>query len=311
VAGLAWNAIRSTIELPPGIGATIAARSERIATDGLRAAAQSAAISTALDKAGIPHLFVKGLAVGALAYGNPFIKHSWDIDVLVDDSRIEEGASVLSALDFELAFPDFGADWRRLARWHRVQKDSAWRHRTNGQVVELHGRLADNPLLLPTINARSPNRRVDVAAGVRLPTLKWPETFAHLCVHGASSSWFRLTWLSDLAALLRRQDGEVESLYNQSQQLGAGRAAAQALLLVHELFGIELGEGLSRLIRRHATNRWLAKAALRQLCAGEPSSRAFGTATIHASQFLLLPGISFKAEEARRQTSAALSNLFD
>jgi len=60
-----------------------------------------------------------------------------------------------------------------------------------------------------------------------------------------------------------------------------------------------------------AANRWLARIALNQLLAPEPGSRMFGTATIHLSQFLLLPGARFKTIEARRQARTALSNLFD
>jgi len=312
VTGLAWNALHSLrLPVPEAVQSILAGRSNAVAAHGLHSAVQSAALSATLDRAAIPHLFVKGLPVGALAYSAPFIKHSWDIDLLVEGNRIEEAAALLDKTGFDLTFPDIGSDWARLARWHRIQKDSAWRHRETGLMVELHSRLADNPLLIPSIGLSSPQQRVSIADGIGLTTLAWPELFAHLCVHGASSAWFRLKWISDLAALLVRFGDDLEELHQSSRRLGAGRAAAQALLLAHRLFGIDIGERLLRSLGSSAANRWLARIALNQLLAPEPGSRMFGTATIHLSQFLLLPGARFKTIEARRQARTALSNLFD
>lgn len=312
VTGLAWNALHALgLSIPEAVQSVLSGRSNAIAAHGLQAAVQSAALSAGLDRAAIPHLFVKGLPLGALAYSAPFIKHSWDIDLLVDGGRVEEASAALDKLGFDLAFPDIGSDWARLARWHQIQKDSAWRHRESGLMVELHSRLADNPLLIPAIGLSSPQQRVSITDGISLNTLAWPEMFAHLCVHGASSAWFRLKWVSDLAALLVRSGSDLEELYQSSQQLGAGRAAAQALLLAHRLFDIDIDDRLLRSLHSSTANRWLASAALNQLLAAEPGSRMFGTATIHLSQFLLLPGSRFKVAEARRQAATALSNLFD
>ena len=109
---------------------------------------------------------------------------------------------------------------------------------SDGIVLDLHVRLADNPALLPVIGARSPTQDVEVSPGITLPTFQNEELFAYLCVHGASSAWFRLKWISDFAALASRfEPAELDRLYQRSQELGAGRAAGQALLLADRLFG--------------------------------------------------------------------------
>ena len=312
VVGLAWHVLHSLgIAIPEAIQSELSAQANAIAAHGLQSAVQSAALSAAFDRAGISHLFVKGLPVGALAYSAPFIKHSWDIDLLVEAGRVEDAAALLDQLGFEIAFPDIGSDWRRLARWHRVQKDSAWRHRETGMMVELHSRLADNPLLIPTVGISAPRQHVSIADGISLPTLAWPEMFAHLCVHGASSAWFRLKWISDLAALLVRSGSDIEELRQRAQLLGAGRSVAQALLLAHRLFDTRIEDALLRSLNSSAASRQLADVALGQLLAPEPVGRKFGTGMIHLSQFLLLPGFQFKLVEGRRQIAAALSNLFD
>ena len=312
IAGLAWNALHSLdIEVPKAVHMQLSTRASAIAAHGLRAAAESARLSAALQNGSIPHLFIKGLAVGALAYGSPFIKHSWDIDVLVDDGRIEKSAALLQQLGYDLVFPSVGPDWRRLARWHDSQKDSAWRHRSLGIMVELHSRLADNRVLIPGIGLASPRQQVAITDTITLPTLANDEMFAHLCVHGASSAWFRLKWISDLAALLVRWSADVDRLYRRSQELGAGRSAGQALLLAHRLFDAGIDERLRQTLEADASNRWLADVAVGQLLGPEPGARRFGTGAIHASQLMLLPGLRFKAAEASRQIAAATSNLFN
>ena len=62
-------------------------------------------------------------------------------------------------------------------------------------------------------------------------------------MHGASSLWFRLKWITDLAAILQPLSGsEIEHRYARSQELGAGRASGHALLLADTLYGT-LGPG--------------------------------------------------------------------
>jgi hypothetical protein len=136
-----------------------------------------------------------------------------------------------------------------------------------------------------------------------LPTLAGDELFAYLCVHGASSAWFRLKWIADLAALLSScSPGEIARLYERSQQLGAGRPTAQALLLASATFGTAAGSDLERRLTAKPVNRWLANAAWRQLTRdSEPTQVRFGTATIHLIQLLLLPGPGFKLRELARQ----------
>ena len=87
----------------------------------------------------------------------------------------------------------------------------------DGLNVELHRRLADSLELIPGIGVGSPRQEVEVAPGVVLPTLAPDELFAYLCVHGASSAWFRLKWVTDLAALLCDcTAAEIARLYERS-----------------------------------------------------------------------------------------------
>jgi hypothetical protein len=105
---------------------------------------------------------------------------------------------------------------------------------------------------------------------------------------------------------------ELERLHGRSQDLGAGRASGQALLLADALYGT-LGDAqaLKQSLERDRPTRRLLRTALRQLAGKsepvEPTARPFGTWAIHYSQLLLRPGPAFKVSEFVRQARAALA----
>lgn len=304
VQGLAWNALELVADaIPEATRGALAADARATVAANLQMAMESARLRDAFDAAGVPLLFVKGLTVGALVYRNPLLKTGWDIDVLVPGDRLTEAAKLLERLGYGLVLPSAET---ALARWHRTHKDSLWR-RADPQVnVELHPRLVDNPSILPGVGIESPTQDVEIVPGVTLPTLAPDELFAYLCVHGASSAWFRLKWIADLAGLVQSMaSGPLDALYRRSQKLGAARAAGQALLLADALFGTLDGSPLRAELSNDRGNVWLASAALKQLARNtdpvEPTGRRLGTWRIHATQLLLRPGLRFKAGELARQ----------
>jgi hypothetical protein len=308
VEGIVWSALHGAgIDDSAPALEPLAEAARTISQQGLRAAAESARLQSAFASAGVDLLFLKGLAVGHLAYGNAFVKRSWDIDVLVAPDAVSAAADLLRQSAYRCSLPGEQAD---LVRWHRASKESVWHSADGLHHVELHSRLADNPELIPTVGMDSPRQTVAIAPGIFLPTLATDDLFAYLCVHGASSAWFRLKWVADFAGLLRGRDSaEIERLYWRSQELGAARSAAQALMVADALFGLPLPAALRAELERGAANRWLAAAALRELAEPRaPTGRPLGTAGIHFSQLLLKPGPFFAWRELRRQMRAVIAS---
>lgn len=312
VQGLVWKSLAAADAGPPAeVAQALAGDATEIAASNLRAAVESRRLLTAFDEAGLSLLFVKGVTVGKLAYGHFAVKAAVDIDLLVSSDEVASSADVLAAAGYELILP-LRAATGRLERWHRIRKESVWRSEDGRFHLDLHTRLADHPGLIPSIGLSSPSQMVEVAKGVELPTLATDELFAYLCVHGASSLWFRLKWITDLAAILHPlEDAGIERLYRRSQELGAGRAAAQALLLADDLYGSLRGSPLGDELSSDRANRRLAEVALRQLAGttepSEPTEAFLGTARIHLSQLQLLPGPRFAVSEVVRQIRAAIA----
>jgi len=282
-----------------------------IAASNLKAAAACGNILADFENAGIKLIFLKGLALGALAYGSATVKSAVDSDLLISPDDIGRAAALLENRGYILTIPARPA--AEVRQWHRIRKESVWVAPDSGVQIDLHTRAADNPQMIPTISADSPARLVDVGNGIELPTLEPAETFAYLAVHGASSAWFRLKWICDFAALLAdKSPSELDALYRKSLRLAAGRAPAQALLLADRLFGtLRDNAALKAELLADPANRLLYRAALTQLAGRpepiEPTSRWLGTLRIHWTQFLLMPGLRFKTSELLRQARAPLA----
>ena len=308
IEGLAWRALRQAgVDMPAQIASALQASADRIGRDNLAVAAECGPLRARLAEARLPHRFVKGFSLAPRAYRSIVPKAGWDIDLLVDADDVVGAADLLAADGYELVIPSGPASPARVAAWHARAKESVWRNAARRTHVELHTALADHPMLLTEVGMRSPRQEVRVAEGVSLPTLRLDELFAYLAVHGASSAWFRLKWIADLAALMDgRTADEIEALYRRSQELGAGRAAGLALLLLDALFETPLPAPLLADLRRSRAHRRLLAASLRSMSgravATELNDLRLGTIWIHLTQFGLLPGLRYKLGELRRQS---------
>lgn len=313
IGGVVWHALRhANVEIPADIGFALSDRAARIPVQNLRVVAESVRLQQQFADRNVPLLFLKGVTLGAIAYGTLTLKMGWDVDILVPFADLEESADLLIGMGYSPLTPSNRHD---VSRWHGGCKESVWYNKSGNIYVELHTALVDNSTLLHALDAfSSPPQLVEVSPGVILPTLGRDELFAYLCVHGASSNWFRLKWIADVAALLSSADaGEVERLYSRSQSLGAGRAAAQALLLCTSLFKTNLPEGLRDELHSDRVNLHLERSALRTMAgrslATELHDLPLGTLSIHLVQPFLLPGWRFKVSEISRQLASILSGF--
>jgi hypothetical protein len=303
VQGLAWLGLTGGAESALPEATMLLEESKSIAHHNLLAVAAAARLKDEFDKRGLALLFLKGLTLGALAYPNTMLKMSADVDVLVDPAQIEPAEECLLSLGYR---PE--GERRTESKRAAAAKEWPWAG-SDGLAIDLHTRLADNPALLPAISARSPTQDVEVSPGISLPTLRDEELFAYLSVHGASSAWFRLKWVTDFAAFLaRRPADDVRQLYRASEAFGAGRCPDVALLLAEALFGPLVPEDAIASAKHDPIARLLAGLSKRELVqVREPLERPLGTAAIHFTQLFMGRGVRFPLREFGRQVSNVIA----
>ncbi len=262
VGGLVIHGLRAAgVALPPAL----AQRSATLLRANQRMAAETIRIDKAFTGAGIDALFVKGLTLAILAYGDTRVKMSLDIDMLVRLDDIVPACEVLTGLGYRRHVPDADVPDEGLREWVVHFKETAWLHPVFGTMVDLHGRLTSNPRLMPTIGLGSPRQAVEILPGHAVPTLATDPLFLYICVHGAETGWSRVKWIADLAALaIALGPVEVERLYRLAVAQGLGRCVAQGLLLAEGFLALDLGALGPELHRSHIARSlaWLAATSI-------------------------------------------------
>lgn len=313
VHGLARRALRrSGVPLPAAIEATLSKQARDIAVRNVAMVAEYVALDEALAAAGIPALFVKGLTLARLAYGDLGIKANHDIDILVAPDDLLTAVAVIEARGFCLIVP--GKARAQISTWHRYSKESSWRHVDTGRIIDLHTALTDSPLSLVGVGVRSLSQRVAIAGARGVATLTHDDLFAYLAVHGASSGWQRLKWIADFAALFGAcSDTELRRLHTHAAAIGAGRAGALAVLLGDRIFDWRIGDRLrDTLVQDRAVAPMLTRS-LAVLRGGrtirDVTETRFGTLPIHRIHFALLPDWRYKADVLRSRIGTRLFGI--
>jgi hypothetical protein len=293
VLGLTHDGLtRATPEVPPEIAREIRAHAATLVGEHLAMAAETLRLQRLLDEADLPVLFVKGASLAQLAFGNLGLSGGEDIDLLVPQEALAAATAVVEKAGYRRFDPPPGISAAQLRLLMPIRKDFGFAHQSTGWPIELHWRLFLNPHAMTESSIMAASRVVPLADTVGLRTLGEEDLFAYLCMHGALHSWNRLKWLADVNALLAStpQDG-VERLVDAAEARGAGRAAAQALLLCRRLFGTPLPARLMAAAGKSATVRWLEATALNAMTTGrgeqDPHDARFGTTRGSLSTFLL------------------------
>ena len=146
VAGLVSASLR---QLPAGVVpdtalAALAKEAEDLARKDLLFLFETQRLLTGLRHAGVEAAVLKGGPLGVLAYGSAGIRHSKDVDLLVDASRVPEAEDTLTRLGYTRKVPPEAWPEVEVAEFRALRSHFEFVRPQNGAQVELHWRLSEN-----------------------------------------------------------------------------------------------------------------------------------------------------------------------
>jgi hypothetical protein len=312
--GLAHNSLMSAgVALPPRLMQTLFQRAALIAQRSLIMARESARLQAVFDGADIANLVLKGSAVTALAYQNHPVKQAWDIDIVVPSETVESAIVLMAREGYRLVSPSDTLTDEQLKIYVALGREFILAG--PGQIfVELKWSLDQNRFILPGVSANSPSQVVAGPGGAAIRTLSKDDLFAYICVHGARHSFSRLKWLADIGAILAPEsDEEIVRLYRAADARGAGRCAAEALLLCRHLLKSELPLALVAELEADPFVIQLARASIITMAGGdgeqELTQRRFSIVRVVLSHFLLGKSLGFLGVEVRLKWVSARDHM--
>jgi hypothetical protein len=301
VVGLLHDGLRRMSYAPPeNISAQIRARAHELARQNLFLKAEALRLERLFAAADLPIGFLKGTSLAVLAYGNCGIRHSKDIDVLVDPELAPAAFKIVEEAGYQRRNLRTASD-DHLTTWLREMHHLSYVHCKTSTEIEVHWRLFRNRNLHPSLKhiniALSPSARDGTSA--RLDDL-----LIYLCIHGAMHQWFRLKWLADVAALLTQtSEAARESLYHSAVAQGAGAYVGQAILLCHRVLGVSLSPEFLVALRANRLLRRLELLALDKITMvayeGEPETWPLRASLVSTAESFVLPGWNYRGEELR------------
>lgn len=235
---------------PPAPRQAMEAAATQIAFDGMLHLRETTRMAAALAGAAIQPLVLKGQALGDLLYGDPLLRPSTDIDLLVRSDEIDAAQQALASVGYA---PQSDA-WLAFQRAHSYHI-SLWREALPGQPVllELHWDLG--PRQLFTYDLPSWRRRAQpfqlAGSAAALQRFSPDEQVLHLALHMRKHRYVGLRWLVDVAHLLRRFEAALDWPYLVES---AGQAGLRTLLYTSVVLA-------SQLLAAPAPQRWLQQLA--------------------------------------------------
>lgn len=287
------------IAVPEAIATPLARQARRVVHNNLIAAADTARLTGLIAAAGYPVLAVKGVVLGALAYGSVGFKHSKDIDLLILPEHVAPVLALLEAETYRITQPAHGLNAAQRAVLARYGKDVGMMRGAPHLQIELHWRLFTNARLLPTLTARSPTQTVMLGTALSAPTFAPADLYSYLVLHGANDGWSRMKSLADLNALVASAGPlALRMWHDRAVSLGAGAASEQAMLMMHDLFALPLPSELAETIGRSRRVRMLVAGAYQLMAvrdgATEIDGWGYGRMLSLAMQPLLGRGVRYQ-----------------
>ena len=163
-------------------------------------------VSEQLTKAGIRHLFFKGVALGHWLYGSSTARQCRDIDLIVHPGDHAAASSLLEDSGCRRVVPRPELSASAYRRYQAATKDVSYVH-SNGALIELHWALRAFPQAFQfdfdDAYGRHRTEQIDQYA---FPVLPDDTHIAYLAAHGCLSHWGRLRWLLDWQQLALKPD---------------------------------------------------------------------------------------------------------
>ncbi|MEM6475062.1 MAG: nucleotidyltransferase family protein [Pseudomonadota bacterium] len=296
---LANDALRAAGVEPPE---TLSNKSKEQKLRALSLTREAMRLIDALAKAGINAIILKGPLLSQQIYGNPALRNSIDIDLLVDWDDFRAAQRCLQQSGYELysAEPPYD-DWR-IEPWRELAKDIIMTNSEQRLVLELHHRLKSPAALLRGLTMAQA-QGTTVLAGKEFASFERADLFIYLCVHAATSLWDRLKWLADLRALLAGVGlDEIEAIQKRSEHLGTHRCTALGLLLLHRIWGQSIPGQIAEMAQHDARLRSLEAASWQRLRGPERSHASLANSLARRHLMHLRDDHAFRRAYAKELT---------
>jgi hypothetical protein len=201
-------------------------------------------ILKALNTAGIASMPWKGPLLSMDLYGDPGLRESKDLDLLVAHTDIAAARRCLEQIGWRPQRDDSHLTPKSSEFLMRHDYVVEYIHETHQCVLELHWRTLGD-------SSDGPSRRSEASywsqwQGCSFLKMNAVDLTIDLCEHGCGHAWFRAKWLGDIARILAAEHVSAEALLERARESGREKLVLQTLKLLGDAYGLPLPDSVDR-----------------------------------------------------------------
>jgi hypothetical protein len=207
---------------------------------------------------GIHAIPYKGPTLAAMAYGNLALREFDDLDILVRKQDVPRAEELLVSMEYRSQYRLNGEQQAAFLRNHYEHAFT----RGDGEVtVDLHWGIMEKHFSFSLDSECLWGRLERISLGGNtVLTLSPEDLLLILCMHGSKHFWERLSWIRDVAELIRvHKKINWEQFMKQASTLGSERMLLLGLYLASDLLGAALPEEVWRRVHTDPTVKALAR----------------------------------------------------
>lgn len=235
---LFWSTQRFQHLVPAAHLATLRSVYESNARKNLLLTRLLVEVQELLQRARVPSLAWKGPTLAACAYRDIALREFCDLDFLVPRNHIQRAQEILISSGFRPALQLTAAQERL---YLKLDNEFPFHRGAHENVLELQWRLAPHFYAVDFDLEQLFERAIVTRIGdVECRTLCPEDLLLTLCVHAAKHGWGRLSWITDIAWLLRTQNLDWLHVQHEAERVGIERILLVTLALTRHFYATSL-----------------------------------------------------------------------
>ena len=186
-----------------------------------------------LSAAGIDSIPYKGPLLALLAYDDLALRRFVDLDIIVKKDDVFRARDLLLERGFQAVL-----DPEQQSVVLRTQHNIQFKRDSGRTIIELHWEVVSSLFALSVSAGDVWQRLIQLDLnGEKVNSFSVDDLLFSLCVHGSRHIWERLSWLCDVAELIKRRKIDWPVLMDRAMQTDSERMFYLGLFLADRLLG--------------------------------------------------------------------------
>jgi hypothetical protein len=258
--------------VPEAVGQQLRVYSYQLTLRNLSLTGELCRLLQLLEEHDIQAIPFKGPILAALVYGNIALRQFGDLDIWVHPRDFLKARTLLLSKGGYCAKPSyFLTEEQEIA--HLLSSCECSLFSADGQVaIDLHQELSGGTFFSYPVQFEEMWQRLETVSivGKQFHGLPPEDLLLYLCVHGAKSAWERLSWICDIAEVVRTYPTlQWERVIERAKMLRCERMLLLGLLLAYTLLDTPLPEVVLQRIQADSGGQFLVAQVCEQIHLGK------------------------------------------